>query len=256
MKIHFFTTRHNAQAQHACEDLKSRYGHVAAPEAEAIVVLGGDGGMLDALKETQDVNKTPLYGLNYGTVGFLLNPRLEHEDDLIALIRDANPVTITPLRMRATTGDGKTHEALGFNEVSLFREQRHTAHIRITVDKVVRMEKLVGDGVMVSTPQGSTAYNMTAGGPILPIGCGLLTLTPNNPFVPRRWKGAILPAHSQFVFDVLEPTTRPVSVTADSTEIRDVHRVDVAEDKNSARTLLFHPRHHLHERALREQFMG
>ncbi len=255
MKIYFHHAPQNNLAADAFAQLTKKYNPVDIKDADVIVVLGGDGTMLDALKDTQNFPK-PLYGLNYGTVGFLLNPRMNENDNLPQLISQANPVSVTPLRMIATTGDGKAHSALGFNEVSLFREERHTAHIRITIDGIVRMEKLIGDGVMVATPQGSTAYNMTAGGPILPIGCGLLSLTPNNPFVPRRWKGAILPATTKFSFEVLEPSTRPVSVTADSTEIRDVHRVDISEDMSGQRTLLFNPRHHLHERALQEQFIG
>jgi len=190
--------------------------------------------------------------MNRGSIGFLLNDY--REGDLLHRIRRAQRVTLVPLRMRAFTSDGRLVEGLAINEVSLFRETRQTAKLRITVDGVVRMTELACDGALVATPAGSTAYNFSAHGPILPIGGGVLALTPISAFRPRHWRGALLPRAAGIRFDVLESDKRPVSAVADSTEVRDVVRVEVAEDGTAALALLFDPESHLEERILKEQF--
>jgi NAD+ kinase len=239
------------EAQEALRSLRHRYGHVPAGQAEAIVALGGDGFMLHTLHDTMAL-AAPVYGMNRGTVGFLMN---EYDpEDLPARLAAARMAVINPLRMIATDLAGQKREALAINEVSLLRQTRQAAKIRILLDGEAQMEELVCDGVLVATPAGSTAYNLSAHGPILPIRARLMALTPISAFRPRRWRGAILPWEAQIVFEVREADKRPVSATADHVEVRDVRRVDVAAAPEIEISLLYDPGHGLEERLLREQF--
>lgn len=218
---------------------------------DVIVALGGDGFMLQVLHKYMHRN-IPVYGMNCGSVGFLLNsyqPTL-----LLERIASARRATLHPLVMYTRTRDGRERQELAINEVSLFRESRQAAKLRISIDHVVRVSDLVADGVLVSTPAGSTAYNFSAGGPIIPLNGGLLALTPIAPFRPRRWRGALLNHQSSITFEVLEADKRPVSAVADFTEVRDVVSVSVFEDRNIALSLMFDPEHNLEERITTEQF--
>lgn len=239
------------QAQHAMHALQKLYEHVPPQEADVIVALGGDGFVLETLHDYLHLN-IPVYGMNRGTVGFLMNPYDEH--DLSQRLLDAHRVTLHPLRMVARTINGEQHEALAINEVSLLRETRQAAKLRIKIDGVVRMEELICDGVIVSTAAGSTAYNFSAHGPIIPIGAELMALTPISAFRPRRWRGALLPHRVRVTFQINESEKRPVSAVADHTEIRDVSVVDIYEDRSVGLTLMFDPEHSLDERILQEQF--
>ncbi len=239
------------EAQEALATLRARYGHVPPEEADVIVALGGDGFMLRTLHAVMELG-VPVYGMNRGTVGFLMNDY--NPENLIERLEAAQEAVINPLRMKATDIHGKTHEALAINDVSLHRETRFAAKIRIIVDGEVRMPEIVCDGVLVATPAGSTAYNLSAHGPILPIHARLMALTPIAAFRPRRWRGAILPWDAEIVFEVLEPTVRLVSATADYDEVRDVERVEVAAAPEINIRLLYDPGHGLEERLLREQF--
>ncbi|MGH9181167.1 MAG: NAD kinase [Acidimicrobiales bacterium] len=240
-----------APAQEALRRLTGMYGSTEPAEAEAIVALGGDGFMLQTMHRVLSA-RTPLYGMNRGSVGFLMNDYTE--DRLPERIGAARRATLHPLRMVATTEDGGTTRALAINEVSLLRESRQAAKIRITVDGVVRLPELACDGVMVATAAGSTAYNLSAHGPIIPLGAGLLALTPVSAFRPRRWRGALLPSSACITFETLERWKRPVSAVADDTEVRNVVSVEVAEEPDAAVELLFDAHHGLEERILREQF--
>lgn len=235
----------------AAEELSSLYGQCAPEEADVIVVLGGDGIMLQTLHRTMNTG-TPVYGLNRGSVGFLMNEyRLT---GLRERLREAIAETLHPLAMTAVTMDGETREALAINEVSLLRQSFQAAKIRISVDNKVRLEELICDGIMVATPAGSTAYNLSAHGPILPIDAQLLALTPVSSFRPRRWRGALLPVRATVRFDVLEPAKRPVNAVADFYEVKSVSSVTVAESTSSSTTLLFDANHSWDERILNEQF--
>jgi NAD+ kinase len=246
-----FAASDTEPAGNALAALKARYGDVPLKEAEVIVALGGDGFMLDTLHRFLG-RGVPIYGMNQGTVGFLMN-RYD-EDDLAARLAAAEPAVLHPLRMNAICEDRSEIEGLAINEVSLLRQTRNAAKIRVSIDGRERMSELICDGIMVATPAGSTAYNLSAHGPILPLGCGLLALTPICPFRPRRWRGALLPGASVVRFDILEGAKRPVSATADYTEARRVSRVDVFVDKSKEMTLLFDPEHNLEERIVSEQF--
>jgi len=245
-----FVAADTPEAQRALERLAQRHGNRRPEEASVVVALGGDGFLLETLHETLKLG-VPVYGMNRGSVGFLLNDF--HEEGLPERIAEAQRVTLDPLRMIATTAAGIT-EALAFNEVSLLRETRQAAKLRIAVDGKVRLEELTCDGALVSTPAGSTAYNLSAHGPILPLGAGILALTPISAFRPRRWRGALLPHGARIVFEVLEMDKRPVSAVADFTEVRDVLKVEVFEDASVSSTLLFDPELNLEERILKEQF--
>jgi NAD+ kinase len=240
------------EAQAGLAALQARYEHVPPEEADLIVALGGDGFMLETLHACIE-RPVPIYGMNLGTVGFLLNTY--RDNGLLERLDKAVAVPLHPLRMRALRRDGEIEHGLGINEVSLFRETRQAAHLRIEIDGVVRLELLVCDGILVATAAGSTAYNLSAHGPILPVGANLLALTPISPFRPRRWRGALLPARSRFRISVVDPIKRPVSAVADYTEIRDVVEVEAWEDRDIALTLLFDPEHNLEERILKEQFV-
>lgn len=242
---------HGPEAQVELELLKQRYGDVAPEDAEVIVALGGDGFMLRTLHRHLALG-IPVYGMKLGTIGFLLNHF--HHDDLQERIARAQATVMSPLSMSAHSESGATVEALAFNEVSLLRQTKQAAHIRVSLNGVVRIEELMCDGVLVATPAGSTAYNLSAHGPILPIGSNMLAMTPISPFRPRRWRGAVLPATTEIKLEVLDPYKRPVSATADSTEVRDVIEVLIRESTEHTMTLLFDPEHNLEERILNEQF--
>ena len=248
-KLHFVASE-APEAQAMLGKLSARYGNCAPPEATAIVALGGDGFMLQTLHGFLD-RGLPIYGMNLGSVGFLMNSF--REEDLPRRIDAAQPTKIRPLLMKTVSPAGEK-TALAFNEVSLLRQTHQAAKLRIILDGQVRLDELVCDGILVSTPAGSTAYNLSAHGPILPIDSALLAITPLSAFRPRRWRGALLPRNVQIRFDVLEHGKRPVSAVADNTEVRDVSRVDVAEDRDTTVTMLFDPGHSLDERILAEQF--
>ena len=231
--------------------LEKRYGAVAPAQADIIVALGGDGLMLQTLHRNMR-RRTPIYGMNLGTVGFLMNTY--REAGLLQRLRTARQVTLTPLRMLASDSRGRIFEATAINEVSLLRSSRQTARIDVSIDGRKRLPDLYCDGALVATPAGSTAYNLSAHGPILPLGAGLLALTPINAFRPRRWRGALLPRHSKVEFTVLDPSKRPVAAAADSVEIANVAKVTVTEATDISLTLLFDPEHDLEERILKEQF--
>lgn len=235
----------------AVETLRSRYGHVAQEDADVIVALGGDGFMLSTLHATQNLD-APVYGMNQGTVGFLMNEYAE--DGLLERLQAAEAAIVHPLHMTASCADGTIAEALAINEVSLLRSGPQAAKLRISVDGRVRLEELVCDGALVCTPAGSTAYNYSAHGPILPIEADILALTAMAAFRPRRWRGALLPMDASIQFEVLESEKRPVSAVADSTEVRDVVRVDIRSEPRVKHTLLFDPGHGLEERLINEQF--
>ncbi len=239
-------------AQEAYRQLRQMYTVVNAAEADVIVALGGDGLMLRTLHRYMRLDK-PVFGMNCGSVGFLMN-RLQLEG-LAERLAGAEPVTIKPLHMVARTAAGEVREARAINEVSMLRETRQTAKLCISVDGVVRLEELMCDGVLVATPAGSTAYNLSADGPILPLRANILALTSIVAFRPRRWRGAVLHNTAHVEVEILEPTKRPVSAVADFTEVRDVRYVSIREDVEHELTLLFDPEHNLEERIVSEQFM-
>ncbi|NIA69563.1 NAD kinase [Pelagibius litoralis] len=239
------------EASAALQRLEKLYGTTDTDAAEIIVALGGDGFMLETLHRFMEQG-LPIYGMNCGTVGFLMNQY--HEDDLPQRLAKAEQATLHPLRMAVERADGETCDAIAINEVSLLREGRQAAKIGIAIDGIQRMEELICDGILVATAAGSTAYNLSAHGPIIPIGGQLLALTPISAFRPRRWRGALLPAAAEVVFEVHEAAKRPVSATADFTEVRDVKRVRVREDQSLDLHLLFDPEHDLEERIIKEQF--
>jgi NAD+ kinase len=249
-KLHFVASPAE-EARAALAQLRAHYDDVGAHDAEIIVALGGDGFMLQTLHSFLGRGQA-IYGMNLGTVGFLMNSF--SVDGLEQRLTAAEAAQLHPLRMRATS-DIRVEEALAFNEVSLLRQTRQTAKIRILVDGKVRINELVCDGVLVSTPAGSTAYNLSAHGPILPIDADLLALTPISAFRPRRWRGALLPRRGQIRFEILEPDKRPVSAVADNLEVRNVTAVEVVEDRSVSVTMLFDAGHSLSERIVREQFL-
>jgi len=238
-------------ARAAQDALAARYGAASLDRATVVVALGGDGMMLETQHRLLGRN-LPVYGMNCGSVGFLMNDY--REEGLVERLAAAQASEIYPLRMRAHTGAAEPSEALAINEVSLLREIRQAAKIRVIVDGKVRLSELICDGILLSTPAGSTAYNLSAHGPIVPLGANLLPLTPISPFRPRRWRGALLPADAEVVFEVLEHEKRPVAAVADYTEVRDVRRVEVREDRSVSLTMLFDPDHGLSERIIAEQF--
>jgi len=246
-----FVASESTDAQEALHDLKALYPLVSPEEADIVVALGGDGFMLRILHDDIAQIK-PIFGMNRGSIGFLMNEYKPEE--LPKRLARAEPVSIRPLRMTATTESGEEISAIAINDVSLFRETQQTAKIRITVDNIERLEELICDGVLLSTPAGSTAYNLSAYGPIVPIGSDVLCLTPISAFRPRRWRGAILPNSARVGFEVLDTAKRPVSACADAFEVRDVVKVDVSLDKSLRLTMLFDPEHDLEERILSEQF--
>ncbi|GLQ20101.1 NAD kinase [Algimonas porphyrae] len=252
MKI-AFTASDKPGAKSVMQGLVAQYGNVDAGDADVIVPIGGDGFMLRTLRRHMSLVKRglPVFGMNRGTIGFLMN-RMD-TDDLPDRIAAAKQATVSPLKMDAVSAGGQVSE-LAFNEVSLFRQTQQAAHIRVSVDGLVRLEHLMADGVLVATPAGSTAYNLSAHGPVIPLGADVLALTPISAFRPRRWRGALLPNTAQVRLDVLEPERRPVSASADNQEIRHVEQVFIAQDMATTITLLFDADHGLDEKILREQF--
>ena len=242
---------HKPRAQKALEELVGRYGNHNPEEADAIVVLGGDGSMLRALHQFAGLGK-PLFGMNLGTLGFLLNDY--KAEGLYERVNAANGFEIHPLQMEARDTAGAIHNELAFNEVSLLRETHSSAKIKITIDGTVRLEEIVCDGILLSTPVGSTAYNSSAGGQIVPLNANVLPLTPISVFRPRRWQGALLSNKAVIEFDVRRAPERPVSATADAKEVRDVVHVKIQESRDVSCTLLFDPDNHLGERIFAEQF--
>jgi NAD+ kinase len=242
------------RAQEAAAELRTHFEFTRLERADAVVVLGGDGFMLHVLHRMLDKERViPAYGMNCGTVGFLMN-RFRSPSKMLERIAKARRFAIAPLRMEAVDRQGNRHVASAINEVSLLRETRQTAKVEIILDGKTRLKELVCDGVLVATPAGSTAYNLSANGPILPLDSQLLALTPISPFRPRRWSGAVLPERSRISFRVNEPDKRPVSVVADQREFRDVAEVHLAIDRDKQLTLLFDPGHALDERIVAEQF--
>lgn len=240
------------EAQKAKEMLQHLYPAISPDKADVIIVLGGDGFMLKTLHQYQSLEK-PVYGINYGSVGFLMNA--DQEENLLDRVKAAKEAVLHPLKTTATDARGKTISAHAINEVSLLRQTAQAAKIRIYVDRVLRLDTLVCDGILIATPAGSTAYNLSAHGPIIPINANLLALTPISAFRPRRWRGALLPDTAHVTLEILEADKRPVSASADDLEIRDVQRVEIHQDPKTKYRLLFDPHHNLEERILGEQFL-
>ena len=252
MKIHFHVAKTDKAAE-AFGTLSKLHGQASWTECDVMVVLGGDGTMLEALHLNSDGSK-PVFGMNLGSVGFLMNPY--KVEGLLERISKASSVKIHPLKMNAVDTSGNKYEAIAFNEVAMLRETRQTAQLKISVDDVVRIPELVCDGIMLATPAGSTAYNLSAHGPILPLSSNVLALTPISAFRPARWRGALIPCERKVHIDVVGGDKRPVSATADSQEFRDIISLDIHQSKSISRTLMFDPDHHLEERILREQFVS
>ncbi|HET8941132.1 MAG TPA: NAD kinase [Rudaea sp.] len=246
-----FVAGKSDQAQAALVQMHERYGDIPIEQAQVIVALGGDGFMLRTLHRYLALGK-PVFGMKLGTVGFLMNQyQPEHLEQRLAA---AQPTSLKPLLMETLSESGTTSTSLAFNEVSLLRQTKQAAHIQVSLNGAVKIEELMCDGVLVCTSAGSTAYNLSAHGPILPLGVDVLAMTPISPFRPRRWRGAILHAGTKVHFEVLDPYKRPVSATADSNEIRDVIEVTISESREQTVTLLFDPEHNLEDRILNEQF--
>lgn len=239
------------EAQAALQALRETHGNCLPAEADVIVALGGDGFMLQTLHKYRDFGK-PVFGMKLGSIGFLMN--VWRPEDLLARIEHAERTTLRPLEMSVVSDSGATVEAIAFNEVSLLRQTKQAAHIRILLNGSEKISELICDGVLVATPAGSTAYNLSAFGPILPLDCRLLAMTPISPFRPRRWRGAILPADVEIKLEILDHYKRPVSATADANEVRDVVEVTIRESRERTVTLLFDAEHRLEDRILNEQF--
>jgi NAD+ kinase len=246
-----FVAGQTSEAREACSRLEKRYGNADPAKADVIVALGGDGLMLQTLHKFMKSGK-PIYGMHRGTVGFLMNEFVE--TGLVERLAAAHITVIHPLLMQARDAQGRTHEHRAINEVSLFRQSAQAAHLRILIDGQERLAELVADGVLVATPAGSTAYNLSAQGAIIPINAPLLALTPISPFRPRRWRGALLPNKAKVTIEVAEAEKRPVAAVADHDEVRSVHKVDIRMDHDISINMLFDPGHNLDERILREQF--
>jgi len=246
-----FVAATTPEARAAYDALEKRYGNVDPNSADVIVALGGDGLMLQTLHKFMNSGK-PIYGMHRGTVGFLMNDF--SIDGLLERLAASQMTVIHPLVMRARDAQGRMHEHRAINEVSLFRQSAQASHLRILIDGKERLAELVADGVLVATPAGSTAYNLSVLGPIIPINAPMLALTPISPFRPRRWRGALLPDKAKVTIEVLEAEKRPVAAVADHVEVRSVRSVDVAMDHAVSLNMLFDPGHNLDERILREQF--
>jgi NAD+ kinase len=246
-----FVSSGTAEADTAMTRLRARYGDVGPEHAEVVVALGGDGLMLQTLHSVLQ-RRVPVFGMNCGSVGFLMNDF--SDERLIERLAAAKPTRITPLQMQVVDVHGQTHEALALNEVSLFRTTYQAVKVEIVVDGLTQMQELICDGILLATPAGSTAYNLSAHGPILPIDSPLLALTPISPFRPRRWRGAILPNTAVVTFKTRETEKRPVSAVADNVEFKNVAEVSVRENREHRVTLLFDPGTGLEERVLSEQF--
>jgi len=247
-----FLASHDPSAQAALEALVAQHDQYAPDDADVLVALGGDGFMLQTLHRHGGLGK-PVYGMKLGTVGFLMNHY--RDSGLLERLAVAEPAVLRPLEMQAQTESGASVGSLAYNEVSLLRQTRQAAHLAIDLNGKPRLDELICDGVMVATPAGSTAYNFSAHGPILPLGSSVIALTPIAAFRPRRWRGALLKSATEVRFRVLDPYKRPVSATADSHEVRDVVEVTIRESRDRTVTLLFDPEHNLEERILSEQFV-
>ena len=245
------TASSSAPAQAALAELSERYEFVGTDRCDVIVTLGGDGFLLHTMHKHVGLDR-PIFGMNRGTVGFLMNAY--HPDDLGVRLAAAAPIRIHPLELIATTADGVTSRAIAFNEVAVTRHSGQSVHLRVSIDGVERIATFVGDGMIVATAAGSTAYNLSAHGPIIPLGSNLLAVTPVSPFRPRRWKGALVPHTAHIAFDNLDPQKRPLATTADFHELFNVVSLAVQEDKSTAVELLFDPDHLLEERIIAEQF--
>jgi NAD+ kinase len=239
------------EAQEAFLSLTDAYGNEEPETADVVVALGGDGLMLQTLHRLKDTS-TPIYGMHRGSVGFLMNEY--REDNLVERLNQAKVNVIHPLRMLVRDIDGVEHKGLAINEVSMFRQTHQAARLKISIDGRVRMDELICDGVLVSTPAGSTAYNFSVNGPILPVSAQLLALTPISPFRPRRWRGALVPNEAHITIDTLEPQKRPVSAVADHTEFRNIVKLKISQERKVSLKLMFDPWHALDERILAEQF--
>lgn len=249
-RVHFMASA-SASAQAALAEVTGRYGQAPLAEADVVVAIGGDGYMLHTLHAMTE-SALPVYGMKTGNVGFLMNRFVA--EGLLERLDAAELVALHPLRMSVSTQAGEQVEGLAINEVSLLRQTNQAAHIRISVNGSVKVEELVCDGVLLATTAGSTAYNFSVRGPILPLGTDALALTPISPFRPRRWRGAVLPASARVRFEVLDPDKRAVSATADAFEVRNIVAVDIYESRALSLRLLFDPEHSLEERILNEQF--
>lgn len=246
-----FVASPTAEAQESVQALARLYPPVDPDDAEVIVALGGDGLMLQSLHQFMGTAK-PIYGMNKGTVGFLMNEY--REDSLLDRLGNAHRSVVHPLLMEAWDAEGQAHTARAVNDVYVLRQTHQAAKLSVSVDDHVRLPELVADGILVATPAGSTAYNLSVNGPILPLNAPLLALTPISAFRPRRWRGALLPDHARIQIDVLEPKTRPVSAVADHNEFRSIAQVNVSMDRGVDLVMLHDPGHSLDERILREQF--
>lgn len=251
MKKVTFHAADSKVAQEALSDLKKTHDDVGLDKAEVLIALGGDGTLLESLHLVGN-KKIPVYGMNCGSVGFLLNPY--RPEKLKEHLAKAHEAKIYPLNMITIDEDGTEHKAMAFNEVSLLRQTRQAAKLKISIDGVERISELVCDGILLATPAGSTAYNLSAHGPIIPLSANVLALTPISAFRPRRWRGALIPTYSTVQIDIINPSKRPVSATADSTEVRNVKSLIIQQSDDYECTLLFDPDHHLEERILKEQF--
>ena len=249
-RISFFASD-RSEAAEAKQRLIERYGDCPVEEAQVIVALGGDGFMLETLHRTLRA-PCPIYGMNRGSLGFLMNEY--NEDGLAERIRSAERAVIHPLSMTVIDAQRRNRHALAINEVSMLRQTRQTAKLRLSIDGKVRMEELVCDGVLVATPAGSTAYNLSAHGPIIPLTAQIMALTPISAFRPRRWRGALLPHTARVTVEVLEADKRPVSAVADSFEVRDVTEVHISENRDISLTMLFDAGRSFEEKVLAEQF--
>lgn len=250
LKFHFVASN-SEKATKAFTDLQQKYGQHAAADCDVIVALGGDGFLLHTIREYADLGK-PIYGMNRGTEGFMLNPY--STENLETKVTQAQKITLHPFKMNATHADGKVSEAFAFNEVSLYRASGQASKIKVTVDGKVRLEELVGDGILLSTASGSTGYNLSAGGPIIPLGCDIVALTPICPHRPRNWRGALLPTKTSVRLDTIDAAKRPVTAMADTQEFHNVVSVEIEEHKVKSCVLLFDASHNLAERIIREQF--
>lgn len=246
-----FVASATEEAQAAARRLAHRYGNSPPDDADVVIALGGDGMMLQTLHRFMD-RGPPIYGMHRGTVGFLMNDFAE--DDLVERLESAIETRIHPLTMAVTDDHGVHHTARAINEVSLFRQSYQACKLAVFIDGTLRMSELIGDGALVATPAGSTAYNLSAYGPIIPLGSPLLALTPLNPFRPKRWRGALLPDRTEVCFEVLESQKRPVAAVADHTEFRDVRSVRITLDRDCSITMLHDPDHGMEERFIAEQF--
>lgn len=241
------------RAQAARKELASMYAEVSPEEADVLIAIGGDGFLLTAIHEYRQLGR-PIFGMNRGTVGFLLNDyeTAKLEDRVAA----ARAIKLAPIRITAETRDGDTHELLAFNEMSIIRYSNQSANLKLFIDGRLQVEKYVGDGLIFATPAGSTAYNLAVRGPILPLESNVLALTPVSPFRPRRWFGAVVPNTTRLAIEVIDASKRPVGVSGDFNEVKDVMRVEARLAPEEAVTVLFDPHHSLEDRIVSEQFFG